>query len=105
MDILLDIHGLTERDILHVAESFGLKNNLVSRGIGSSKIGGTETHFFALDRDAIDSAFVKVGFRGSTNAVIEVVYKGTNDVYFDALCVDLRTALERHFTDRIIETK
>jgi hypothetical protein len=102
LDILLDMRGLGEKDILHLVERFALTNNLVSRGVGPSQIGGSETQFFALDKDAIDSALVKVGFRDSTNAVIEAVYKGTNEVYFDALKTNLYLNIETHFAGRII---
>ena len=105
LDIWVDMHGLVERDMLQVVESFALTNNLLSRGVGASKIGGLQTHFFALDESAIDGAFVKIGFQDATNAVIEAVYKGTNFVYFDALRASLRATIENHFTGRVIKTE
>lgn len=101
VDIWLSAQGLVDKDVLQVVEGFALTNNLVSRGVGASKIGGPQTHFFALDKRAIDSAFVKVAFPDRTNAVIEAVYKGTNNVYFDALRADLRATIESRFNGRV----
>jgi hypothetical protein len=104
LHVLLDTSGLNDSNVLQVVERFALNNNLVSRGVFPAKIRGGQAHFYSLDQRAIDSAVVRVALCGSTNAVIEALYNGTNDVYFDALSTRLRTQIESNFTGRILET-
>jgi len=58
-----------------------------------------------FDNRAIDSAVVRVALCESTNAVIEALYNGTNDVYFNALRSQLRTQIESYFECRILQTE
>jgi hypothetical protein len=105
LHVVLNMSDLNDSNVLQVVERFALTNNLVSRGVFPAKIRGGKAHFYSLDKSAIDSAVVRVALCGSTNAVIEALYNGTNDVYFDALRTQLRTQIESNFTGRILETR
>ena len=101
----LRTEGLSDTNITAQLQTFARQHSLPAQGQIEGK-GWPRLTFGFGEAPSYKTAYLMVGLGSASNeARFQLSYNGTNDTYFDALCLGLRQEVESSFPGRVLWTK